>query len=493
MTMTEAKHVIILGIDGLRPDQIRPDMMPNLHALKQRGVSSNAHRTVFPSETRCALTALANGAKPESSGVVGNDFYLRTGSHQLAGTETIHEWRLNEMSAPGGFVRTAGLGETLSKAGKAFAVVTSSGQGSFTALNWKGADFGQTGFNVRHPQLAYPADLAVEISRRHKVPAGGIPPGAERRTVEIFTQSIWPVKKPAASIIWITEGDGASHRHGLGAEGQLASIAACDQAIGDILDWREAQPEREDIAIFVTSDHGHATISRFVSVTDTLAQAGIRAASEFSDGIQVIMRHGSAPAMWLRDYDTVLLTDIHDALRAQDWYGATFTRAAEAGSHFGRIDGTLALELAGIDHFRAPDLFINLAGDNNSNAHGFPGSTVVDATKFNVEPGGGTHGGLHIAELSAVLIGDGAGLKSGGNAVDTRTGIYDLAPTTLKMLGIEQPYTMTGRVMDEMFDGGPSSQPWAFEDFAASADGRTSHLRVGQLGASRYLEEAWAS
>ncbi|WP_047100553.1 alkaline phosphatase family protein, partial [Dickeya dianthicola] len=475
------------------PDQIDRQTMPNLHALKEEGVVSGGHRTVFPSETRGALSALANGAKPVSTGILGNEFYPRDGGNRLAGTDTIHDWRYGESHYMGGMVRTVNLSETLAKAGKTFAVITSSGPGSFTALNWKGADFGQVAFNVRHPQLAFPPDLAIEITERHKVPSEGFDRGAEMQAVDVFTQSVWPAKRPHASIIWLTEVDSASHNFGLGSPGQLESMKECDSAIGALLDWRSHQPERDDIAIFITSDHGHSTTTRFIDINDALKAAGIRAAERFDDNVDIIFRRGRTPGLWMRKFDKGLLQAAYDAFVAQDWYGATFTRGIGADSPWGIIEGTLALELTGAAHSRAPDLYINLAGDNTLNEFGVCGTSTCDVGHYLIDLGGGTHGGMHLSELAAVLIGDGAGIKSGGHVINTRTGITDLAPTTLHLLGLLPPDTMTGRIMHELLaNGAPVAEP-SFKEFSVAAQGKTSHLRVGRIGTHSYLEEAWVS
>ena len=491
--MTDIRHVIIIGVDGLRPDQINAQTMPNLTAMRERGVSSTDHRTVFPSETRGALSALANGARPESTGVLGNEFYPRDGRNRLSGTDTLHDWRYGEANFLGGMVNTIGMNEALAKSGKAFAVVNSSGQGSFTALNWKGDALGQTSFNVRYPQIAFPHDLALEISQRHKVPSVGFDRGAQDQVVGIFTQSVWPARKPNATIIWMNEVDSASHRHGLGAEGQLESMIGCDKAIGDLLDWREHQPERDAIAVFVTSDHGHSTIAGKASIGDVLAAAGISAATQFDDGVDIVYRRGRAPGLWLRKYDNGLLQAAYDALLAQEWYGATFTRAVEPGSHLGEIDGTLAISLTGAGHFRAPDLYINMRGDDLDNAHGIAGTSICDMGSYNIELGGGTHGGLHWSELAAVMIADGAGLRSGGQAIASRTGIDDIAPTALHMLGVQAPNTMTGRVMHELLENGEPVPAPIIEEYTATAGGKTSHIRFGRVGERRYVDEATVS
>ncbi|MGM4909628.1 alkaline phosphatase family protein [Rhizobium sp. 768_B6_N1_8] len=490
MKMTDVRHVIVLGVDGLRPDMIDATTMPNLAALKTSGVTSRDHRTVFPSETRGALTALASGARPETTGVLGNEFYSRDGSGRLTGTDTIHDWRAGDRRLVGGMATATNLSETLAKHGLSFATVTSSGQGSFTALNWKGADWGQAGFNVRHPAIAFPPELAVEIAERHSVPPTGFNRGAERRAVSVFTDSVWPARKPSAAIIWLTEVDSASHVHGLGAEGMLASMRDCDAAIGDLMEWRERQPERHAIAIFVTSDHGHSTSAKFISVGEALRDAGISADHHFDNDADILYRGGRAPGLWLRKFDRGLLQAAFDVLAAQEWYGATFTRAIAPGASEGIIAGTLALGLSGAAHRRAPDLYINLKGDNDSNAHGIPGTSYCDAANYNIPVGGGTHGGLHATELAAVLVGGGAGIRSGGEVIASRTGIYDIAPTVLHLLGVEPAATMTGRVMHELLEGGqPVSAP-VVTHFTASAGDKVSRIAIARVGTHHYIDEA---
>ncbi|MCQ1853664.1 alkaline phosphatase family protein [Neorhizobium galegae] len=486
-----ARHVIVVGIDGLRPDMINAATMPNLTAMRARGVSSKDHRTVFPSETRGALTALASGARPETTGVLGNEFYSRDGSGLLTGTDTIHDWRAGDKRLIGGMVTATNLSETLAKNGKSFAVVTSSGQGSFTALNWKGGDWGQTGYNVRHPAVGFPPELAVDIAEQHRVPANGLDRGAEKQAVAVFTDTVWPAKKPDAAIIWLTEVDSASHRYGLGAEGMLASMRDCDIAIGNLLEWRDRQPEKDGIVIFVTSDHGHSTIVEFISVGDAFKEAGISADTRLGDGVDVLYRRGRAPGFWLKKFDKGLLQGVFDALAVQPWYGATFTPAIERGSHEGILPGTLALELTGAAHPRAPDLYINLKGDGTNNAFGVPGTSVCDAGSYSGIPlGGGSHGGLHSTELAVVLIGEGAGLKSGGQVIASRTAIYDIAPTVLEMLGLKPASSMTGRPMFELFEEGEAVEAPVVTEFTAAIDGKVSRIVIGHVAGRAYIDEA---
>ena len=44
------RHLLIV-LDGLRPDYVTPELMPNLHALGQRGVVMTRHHAVYPTVT----------------------------------------------------------------------------------------------------------------------------------------------------------------------------------------------------------------------------------------------------------------------------------------------------------------------------------------------------------------------------------------------------------------------------------------------------------
>ena len=63
MTASHPRILIVL-FDGLRPDLIGPATTPNLHRLQGLGVTLERQRTVYPSETRSAMTSLVTGAAP---------------------------------------------------------------------------------------------------------------------------------------------------------------------------------------------------------------------------------------------------------------------------------------------------------------------------------------------------------------------------------------------------------------------------------------------
>lgn len=488
MATTSKKHVIIFGIDGLRPDAINAATTPNLHALTKKGALAANHRTIFPSETRGALTSLVTGSHPETHGILGNQFFARQHLADQTFTTMAEDWFAADRALTGGMVTATGLSQVLASNGRSFAVVTSSGQGTLSALNWRGEAGQQTGFNVRHPHTGFPDAIVSLAKEKHGIPDGGQTTETERKAVEVFTGTIWTEKHPEVSIIWLTEADSASHLFGLGSPEQLAKIKSCDAALGMLLHWHSALPERDDVNIIATSDHGHVTISNLVETADLLKAAGFFADTTFARGAEILVRPGRAVGIWLRKSDLALSQDLFDFFVAQKWYGGGFSPAGTPDSTEGIIPGTLALELKRSRHQRAPDLCINLAGDDEKNIHGVPGTAYYDAGDYNMDVGGGTHGGLHRTELTALLLAYGTHFLSGETS-SLPTSITDIAPTVLDLIGLAAPSTASGRVLSELTHGRRGVSVRQVEVTSSPRLGKRTLLRLSEINGNLTPEE----
>lgn len=74
-----ARRVLILSIDGLRPDAIPLAPMPNLTALMQSSAYSLTAQTIRPSATLPAHASMLSGLCPEKHGVDWNDYLPELG------------------------------------------------------------------------------------------------------------------------------------------------------------------------------------------------------------------------------------------------------------------------------------------------------------------------------------------------------------------------------------------------------------------------------
>lgn len=77
-----ARRIVILSIDGLRPDAISLAPMPNLTALMQSGAFSLSAQTVFPSVTLVSHSSMLSGLCPSKHGVYWNDYLPELGYAQ---------------------------------------------------------------------------------------------------------------------------------------------------------------------------------------------------------------------------------------------------------------------------------------------------------------------------------------------------------------------------------------------------------------------------
>ena len=84
---TPVRRVVLLVLDGLRPDAVNRFQLHHVARLARRGASTLQGQTVSPSITPCALASLLTGAAPERHGVQSEHFFLprpRRPVHPLA-------------------------------------------------------------------------------------------------------------------------------------------------------------------------------------------------------------------------------------------------------------------------------------------------------------------------------------------------------------------------------------------------------------------------
>ena len=75
-TPTNTRRVILVVLDGLRPDAVDNFDLHHLRRLSRIGASTMSARTVFPSLTWAALASLFTGVPPETHGVIADTVHL---------------------------------------------------------------------------------------------------------------------------------------------------------------------------------------------------------------------------------------------------------------------------------------------------------------------------------------------------------------------------------------------------------------------------------
>jgi predicted AlkP superfamily pyrophosphatase or phosphodiesterase len=75
-----AAKVVVISIDGLRPDAVRQPDTPNILALIQRGASTRQAQTILPSVTLASHASMLSGYNPVTHGITWDDYQPQRGT-----------------------------------------------------------------------------------------------------------------------------------------------------------------------------------------------------------------------------------------------------------------------------------------------------------------------------------------------------------------------------------------------------------------------------
>ena len=460
--------VLLVVFEGLRPDMVRPDTMPNLTRFAAASMRFASARSVFPSESRVCAAAIATGCYPRRHGIVANRMPHPNDPRRSVDTSEITVLRDLEQDIGAAVLEEPTLAERLAAAGGTCAVLSSGTTGHTFLLNPRAADTGQLVLSAHGVAASSPLGRAM-LGRLPPPPRAPI----ERTEwiAEACRTEVLP-DPPNATILWLCEPDITAHHGGLGSPAQWAVLKRADAAFGRIIaDW-EAGPHRERLQIIVASDHGQATISRLRDV-----RSAITGLPEFGDA-QLFA--GASGGIMVPDSNADRIAAIARWLTRQDWCGSVF-----APDLIDLPDGVLPRSALLSDHRRAAHVLYTLRSDTRTSAAGLPGTTLYDGR---LERGAGAHGGLSRAELHTVLMLGGSRIRPGMS--DWPAGIVDIAPTILALLGVGGTETMDGRVLAEAIaDRKPSLDARSSETWEAAAPGYAQRLARLRMGEHVWLDE----
>jgi hypothetical protein len=194
-------HVIVLSIDGLRPDAISMTDAPNLRRLRQIGAWATEARTITHSYTLPSHTSMLSGVDTDRHGMLHNDFTPRHGFTRYP-TALFH-------AHDAGFT---------------------------TAMFVSKPKF-------RH--IAIPGSVDV-----FRLPSYYCAPVAAA-AIEHFQRT-----REGLTFVHFSEPDGAGHGRGWMTEAYLQAIAQADRCLGSLLTAIAARSDRDRVLLIVSSDHG---------------------------------------------------------------------------------------------------------------------------------------------------------------------------------------------------------------------------------------------
>jgi len=206
-----AKHVIVIGIDGMSPDGINHAETPVMDLMMNEGSYTLHARAVMPSSSGANWGSMLMGAGPEQHGIISNDW--RTDNYELYPT----------------VVRNKNLFPTV------FAVIRDQRPNAEIGaiLDWNPiSNFIEQDVT---DYLALPED--------------------EDETTRLAQEYI-KNKKPDFTFIHIDHVDAAGHNEGHGSPAYYRAVAKADSLIGQIVKATEEAGISEETVFIISSDHG---------------------------------------------------------------------------------------------------------------------------------------------------------------------------------------------------------------------------------------------
>ncbi len=206
MSSVMVERVVVVVLDGLRPDAIDRFGLRHLQALMRLGAATRSGRTVAPSVTACAMTSLFTGAQPERHGMRSDRFRI---------------------PRPSG--RIDPIPQVLARHGIASAA-------HMASLPWLFRGLGR-----RIVQLLGVAEAGFHGRGCTDILRGALPGLRARR--HGFTLLHWP------------DADRAGHRHGWMSADYAAAARRMDQSLGELV--AQLDPLRDPTTLLIAlADHG---------------------------------------------------------------------------------------------------------------------------------------------------------------------------------------------------------------------------------------------
>lgn len=488
--MSQSTNFLVIGLDGLRPELIEPDLMPNLSAFVRDGVPFSNHRSVFPSETYPNIASLMTGCPPGMHGIVANEFLVPHHDPRRtwigSSLAEVERWNL---SHGGRFHSVTTIGDALGAAGKTLWTISSGSAGSARLMHPTVERYpGHRCLLIKSFAQSSPSSVASDLEARIGPPPPREPPETSLVDQTYAADAFLALEKdhgmPDVAVVWFGGPDHALHVFGLGAEETRRMIRHVDKEVGRLLDWWRSHPERERIQIVVASDHGHVTQTRKIDFKSFLSAEGFKVGPHLEEGAEIahISCYGWSGNIRVRNHDRGLLDAVAQALMSHPATGMVFTRGQNEVE--GIVAGTFAQSLVRIAHpDRSADLDYCLRGYDDIDPFGYAGTCWSDNSQV---INASNHGGLHRNSMRSVLVFGGSAFK-GGTSITTPSAIIDIAPTILHFLGVSSE-TMGGRVLTESWIDGEVS-PAETRRLTAEWNGFTQELITEWFGGFQYLRE----
>jgi predicted AlkP superfamily pyrophosphatase or phosphodiesterase len=403
-----AKHVILISIDGFRPDFYLDESWhaPNLRKLLQTGVSATSMRTVVPSVTYPSHTTLVTGAMPGRHGIYYNALKDSTGG----------QWYWEES-----YIKTPMLWDAVKSSGLTSAAVmwpVTAGAPIDYNFPVRRPNKGEGGdqLNVTRP-LVTPPGLLDEIEKANHTQFTKADFSHERmdKTIAMMTNHILSRHKPHLMAVHFLSMDHAGHAFGRRGAHIQESLTLVDSLVGAIVSVIDKAGMKEHTAIIITGDHGMVERTTGLAPNVWLARNGLHGKNNSAAKFHPA---GGSAFLYLKD------THDEGTLRKVN---AILTNLPASEKKLFRVVSRHELDEMGAN----PEPALALAFSKGVVFH-----DAVDGAPVRSVKAGGTHGYFpDFPEIMTGFIATGAGINHGVRIREI--GVQDIAPLVARLLAMD--------------------------------------------------------
>lgn len=227
-----AEHVVLVSVDGLRPDALAQAKTPWFDEQIRRGTYAAEARTILPSITLVAHASMLSGVLPEQHGITWNSWAPERGTIPVP---------------------------TILDLAKRYGL--------------------QTALVLGKQKLSH---LVRPGTADHLVVTGYPPEETGQAAAELLR-----VAQPDFLFVHFALPDSAGHRFGWMSSEQLTSIEACDTAFGEIVAALRVSGLYECTAFVITADHGGHDRTHGTDLEEDLRIPWIAAGAGCPEGIRL--------------------------------------------------------------------------------------------------------------------------------------------------------------------------------------------------------------
>ncbi|RZM20885.1 MAG: alkaline phosphatase family protein [Pedobacter sp.] len=406
------QHVILVSIDGFRPDFYLDKSWPtpNLQQLMTEGSYAKGVRCIFPSVTYPSHTTLITGTFPVKHGI-----YYNT----MPNDQRVYEWTTDRKK-----IKAETLWQAIRKNGmKSASVSWPVSVGAEVDYNlpeiWSSTNMADRKTGVS--QFATPKGLLEEMEKYAigdvdmedlNLTSLAMDENNSRMAAYIFRKY-----KPSFLSIHIAGVDGAEHKEGRSGTGVNKAVGAADHAVMNLVDAVKRAGLTDSTTIIITGDHGFLDYNKVLAPNVWLKEIGIDTKVGAEEPVAKFQSAGGSAFFHLKDLkDKATLAKVRKKL----------AELPQEYKEMYRIVERPELDKLGAD----PHASFALAAAKGVYIQDAASGPLVSSKK------GGAHGYYpDVADIQTGFIIAGAGAKKG--VVLESIGLEDVAPTVAKLLGIK--------------------------------------------------------